>query len=131
MWLPIAMAINTPEELLYQATECINSKDLDGFGSLYESQASFIDESEENINGAENIREKMKDYMNMNGKLESTVRKIIPAGNIVLAYSDWTFKASAPDATPVNLGGIAIDVLRKQSDNSWLIVIDNPLGLKN
>ena len=131
MWLPIAMAINTPEELLNRVTECINSKDLDGFGSLYESQASFIDESGENINGAENIREKMKDYMNMNGKLESTVRKIIPAGNIVLAYSDWTFKASAPDGTPINLGGIAIDVLRKQSDNSWLIVIDNPWGLKN
>lgn len=131
MWLPIAMAINTPEELLNRVTECINSKDLDGFGSLYESQASFIDESGENINGAENIREKMKDYMNMNGKLESTVRKIIPAGNIVLAYSDWTFKASAPDGNPINLGGIAIDVLRKQSDNSWLIVIDNPWGLKN
>ena len=131
MWLPIAMAINTPEELLNRVTECINSKDLDGFGSLYESQASFIDESGENINGAENIREKMKDYMNMNGKLESTVRKIIPAGNIVLAYSDWTFKATAADGTPINLGGIAIDVLRKQSDNSWLIVIDNPWGLKN
>ena len=78
MWLPIAMAINTPEELLNRVTECINSKDLDGFGSLYESQASFIDESGENINGAENIREKMKDYMNMNGKLEKYCEKNYP-----------------------------------------------------
>jgi hypothetical protein len=37
--------------------------------------------------------------MDMNGKLENTVRKIISAGNIVLAYSDWTFKASGPDGS--------------------------------
>jgi uncharacterized protein (TIGR02246 family) len=125
------MAFNTPEEILNRVTECINNKDLDAFGSLYEPDASFIDESGENINGREKIREKMKEYMDMNGKLESTIKKIIPAGNIVLAYSDWTFKASGQDGTPVSLGGTAIDVLRKQSDNSWLIVIDNPWGLKS
>ncbi len=125
------MAINTPEELLNLVTEYINGKDLDSLVSLYEPEASFIDESGENISGIEKIQEKMKGFMDMNGKLESTVRKIIPAGNIVLAYSDWTFKASGPDGTPINLGGTAIDVLRKQSDNSWLAVIDNPWGIKN
>jgi ketosteroid isomerase-like protein len=125
------MATNTPEELLNLVTEYLNSKDLDSLVSLYESEASFIDESGENINGIEKIREKMKGFMDMNGKLESTIRKIIPAGNIGLAYSDWTFKASGPDVTPINLGGTAIDVLRKQSDNSWLVVIDNPWGIRN
>ncbi|HKU83161.1 MAG TPA: nuclear transport factor 2 family protein [Candidatus Nitrosocosmicus sp.] len=125
------MAINTPEELLNRVTESINNKDLDSFILLYEPEASFIDESGENINGTEKIREKIKGYMDMNGKLESTIRKIIPAGNIVLAYSDWTFKASGPDGNSVNLGGTAIDVLRKQSDNSWLVIIDNPWGIKN
>ncbi len=125
------MATNTPEELLNLVTEYLNRKDLDSLVSLYESEASFIDESGENINGIEKIREKMKGFMDMNGKLESNVRKIIPAGNIVLAYSDWTFKASGPDATPINLGGTAIDVLRKQSNNSWLVVIDNPWGIRN
>lgn len=125
------MIISTPEELLRQVTESINNKDLETFVSLYEPEASFIDESGENINGTEKIREKMKSFMDMNGKLESSMRKTISAGNIVLAYSDWTFKASGPDGTPVNLGGTAIDVLRKQSDNSWLVVIDNPWGIKN
>ena len=125
------MAINTPEELLNRVTECMNSKDLNAFVSLYEPEGSFIDEAGENFNGAERIREKIKGYMDMNGKLENTVRRIIPAGNVVLAYSDWTFKASGPDGSPVNLGGTAIDVLRKQSDESWLIVIDNPWGIKD
>jgi ketosteroid isomerase-like protein len=125
------MANNTPEELLNRVTECMNNRDLDSFVSLYESQGSFIDESGENFNGPDRIGEKIKGYMDMNGKLESTVRKIIPAGDTVLAYSDWTFKASGPDGTSINLGGTAIDVLRKQADNSWLIVIDNPWGIKN
>ncbi len=77
------MAINTPEELLNRVTEFINIKDLDSFVSLYELEASLVDESGENINGPEKIREKLKGYMDMNGKLESTVRKIIPAGNIL------------------------------------------------
>jgi len=122
------MAINTPEELLNRVTECMNNKDLNAFVSLYEPEGSFIDELGENFNGTERIREKIKGYMDMNGKLENTVRRIIPAGNVVLAYSDWTFKASGPDGSPVNLSGTAIDVLRKQSDDSWLIVIDNPWG---
>ena len=122
------MTINTPEELLNRVTECMNNKDLNAFVSLYEPEGSFIDESGENFNGTERIREKIKGYMDMNGKLENTIRRIIPAGNVVLAYSDWTFKASGPDGSPVTLSGTAIDVLRKQSDDSWLIVIDNPWG---
>jgi len=122
------MTINTPEELLNRVTECMNNKDLNAFVSLYELEGSFIDESGENFNGTERIREKIKGYMDMNGKLENTIRRIIPAGNVVLAYSDWTFKASGPDGSPVNLNGTSIDVLRKQSDDSWLIVIDNPWG---
>ncbi len=125
------MAINTPEELLNRVTECMNNKDLNAFVSLYEPEGSFVDESGENFNGTERIQEKIKGYMDMNGKLESTVRRVIPAGNVVLAYSDWKLKASGPDGSPVNLSGTAIDVLRKQSDESWLIVIDNPWGIKN
>lgn len=125
------MAINSPEELLNLTIEYMNNKDLDSFVSLYESDATFVDESGENIHGPEKIREKIKGFMDTNGKLEGTIRKIIPAGNVVLAYSDWAFKASGPDGTPINLSGTAIDVLRKQSDNSWLVVIDNPWGIKN
>ena len=125
------MTNNTPEELLNRVAECMNNKDLDAFVSLYEPEGSFIDETGENHNGHDRIREKIKGFMDMNGKLENNVSKIIPAGNIVLAYSDWTFKASGPDGNPINLSGTAIDVLRKQSDNSWLIVIDNPWGMKN
>ncbi len=68
----ITMAINTPEELLNRVTENMNNKDLDAFISLYEPEGSFIDESGENINGHEKIRQKIKGFMDMNGKLENT-----------------------------------------------------------
>ena len=131
MLLPIAMAISTPEELLNLVTEYINTKDIDAFISLYEPEASFIDESGENISGKEKIREKIQGYMDMNGKSESSVTNVIYAGNIALVYREWTYKSSGPDGTPINLGGTAIDVLRKQSDNSWLRVIDSPWGINN
>jgi len=119
---------NLPEELLYQISESTNSKDLDSLIQLYEPGASFIDKSGSNIIGREKIRERLKDFIDMGGKLEWKIRKIIPASDIVLAYSDWTFVASGPDGSPITLSGKAIDVLRKQSDNTWMILIDSPWG---
>ena len=121
---------NSPEELLNQVTALINQKDLGSIVELYEPEASFIDQSGENINGRENIRKKLKGFLEMNGKLESVVKKIFPAGNIVLAYSDWTFNALGPDDTSIKLGGTALDVIRRQSDDTWLVVIDNPWGIE-
>jgi ketosteroid isomerase-like protein len=124
------MANNTPEELLNHVTGCINGKDVDSFISLYEPKACFVDESGESINGREKIGEKIKGYMDMDGKSESFIIKVIHAGDIVLAFRDWTYEASNPDGTQITLGGTSIDVLRKQADNTWLRVIDSPWGIK-
>lgn len=124
------MTINTlPEELLNEFSELINSKDLDSLVQLYEPDARFIDKSGISINGRDEIRERLKGFLDMNGRIEFKVRKTIPAGDIVLAYSDWTFTAYSPDGSPINLSGAAIDVLRKQSDNTWLVLIDSPWGI--
>lgn len=126
-----SMANNTlPEKLLNQFSEFTNSKDLDSLVKLYEPDACFTDKSGTNIIGREKIRERLKGFLDMNGKLGLKVRKIIPAGDIVLAYSNWTFVASGPDGSPINLSGKAIDVLRKQPDNTWRVLIDSPWGIE-
>lgn len=91
------MTNNTPEELLKRVTEFINSMDIDSFISLYEPDAIFIDESGESFRGIDRIREKMKTYIDMNGKSESRITKEITTGNISLVYRDWIYEATRSD----------------------------------
>jgi hypothetical protein len=37
-------------------------------------------------------------------------------------------EASAPDGTPIRLGGVSADVLRRRPDGSWGVLIDDPYG---
>ena len=37
-------------------------------------------------------------------------------------------EARRPDGNTINFGGVSTDVLRRQQDGSWLMVIDNPMG---
>ena len=48
--------------------------------------------------------------------------------DIAILYSRWTVSGTGPDGTPVTLGGVTSDVVRRQSDGHWLFAIDNPLG---
>jgi ketosteroid isomerase-like protein len=41
--------------------------------------------------------------------------------------SDWTLTGGTdPDGNPVELSGRATEVLRRQDNGSWLVVIDDP-----
>ena len=79
------MTNNTlPGEILNQVSELINKKDLNSLVELNEPDVSFINQSGTSFNGREKIREIYKGFLDMNGKLESKLRKTIPADNIVL-----------------------------------------------
>jgi ketosteroid isomerase-like protein len=73
-----------PGEILNQVSELINKKDLNSLVELNEPDVSFINQSGTSFNGREKIREIYKGFLDMNGKLESKLRKTIPADNIVL-----------------------------------------------
>lgn len=112
------MTNNTPEEILKRVTEFINRMDVDSFISLYGPDAIFIDKSGESFQGIEKIKEKMKTYIDMNGKSESRITKVITTGNIALVYRDWTFEATRSDGTSISIGGTGTGVLRRQHNNT-------------
>jgi len=56
------------------------------------------------------------------------VCKVFQTGGIALTHSDWTLTGTAPDGSTVNMGGKSADVMRRQPDGTWLLIIDNPFG---
>jgi ketosteroid isomerase-like protein len=64
----------------------------------------------------------------MGAKLEARVRRVIQASNLALLITEWSISGIAPNAKPINLTGKGTVILRRQSDGTWLMVIENPWG---
>jgi uncharacterized protein (TIGR02246 family) len=122
------MSNATPEEVLHSVTECINSGNLDSLMMLYESDACFAFQPGQFIKGREGIRQSVQGFVDMKGKLESKVKRVLRAADLALVISEWSFKGTGPEGNPVNIASIATDVLRQQPNGTWRVIIDNPWG---
>jgi uncharacterized protein (TIGR02246 family) len=118
----------TPEETLRSIAEYINSGNVDSLMMLYESDACFASQPGQFIKGREGIRQSLQGFVDMQGKLESKIKRVFQASDLALVTSEWSFSGTGPDGNPVNLASIATDVLRQQPDGTWRVIIDNPWG---
>ena len=118
----------TPGSLLNSFADALNKGNVSYLLSLYEADACFVSQSGEIVKGLENIRQILQKFIDMKGKLETTVKDVINPHDIALVISEWSFGGIGPDGKAVSLRGKATDVLRQQSDETWRIVIDSPWG---
>ena len=119
----------TPKEFLKSYVEKFNAKNVSSLIDMYETDACFQVQPGQDVKGLENIRQSLRGFIDRNGNLQSNVKGVIQASNLVLVNTEWLFSGTEPDGKPFNVGGKATDVLRQQSDGTWRIVIDNPWGL--
>ena len=117
-----------PETFLNSFADELNKGNLSYLLSLYETDACYVSQSGEIVKGHENIRQILQKFIDMKGKLETSVKNVFNTRDIALVISEWSFGGTGPDGNAVSLRGKATDVLRQQSDGTWRIVIDNPWG---
>jgi ketosteroid isomerase-like protein len=58
--------------------------------------------------------------------ITSRVEEVLVADDIALVMNDWSLVGTAPDGSEVTQGGRSSDVLRRQPDGRWLVVVDKP-----
>ena len=81
------------------------------------------------INVLNNIRLTLQRFINMGARLEAKVKRVIHASDLALLITEWSITGTEPaDITPITLTGRGTIVLRRQSDGTWLMVIENPWG---
>jgi len=74
----------TPEEVLNAVTCGINNRDLDALMTLYEPLACFASQPGLLSESPESIRECLRSIIDLNGKLDLKVKRVLKANDIAL-----------------------------------------------
>ncbi len=118
----------TPEEVLTSVVEGINTGNLDSLMMLYETDACFASQPGQLAKSPETIRESLRSFIDLNGKLDLKVKRVLQSSDLALVISEWSVSGTGPDGKHVNTAAKSADVLRQQADGTWRFVIDNPRG---
>ena len=118
----------TPEEVLNSVVEGINTGDLDFLMTLYETDACFASQPGQPAKSPGSIRQSLHDFIDLKGKLDLKVKRVLQASDLALVITEWSFSGTGPDGNPFNMASKSADVLRQQADGTWKFIIDNPWG---
>lgn len=120
--------IVTPEALLNSQVEEFNKGNISFLMTLYEKDACFAFKPGQVVKDLESIRRTLQDFIGKGAKLEARIKRVLQAGNLALLITEWSLNGTEPDGRIINLTGRGTVVLRRQSDDTWLMVIENPWG---
>ena len=117
-----------PEDMILRVAKAMQSHDLDELMSFYESDAVLVRPDGTEAVGVAAIRE---DYAGYVHKVVSMNAKVIwchVSGDIASVRGAYEITFKRRDGSELVTSGEPVETLRKQTDGSWLYVIDNGSG---
>jgi uncharacterized protein (TIGR02246 family) len=123
------MPARTPQEIHPLFTQAFAARDTEALLALYEPEAAFTPQPGQVVNGHAAIREALGGFLSLDAEFTMHSTNVVEAGDIALLLSKWTLTGTDPSGAAVDLAGQTADVVRRQADGTWLIVIDNPYGV--
>ena len=105
-----------------------NAGNLDATADLYERSGVFVAQPGMLAEGTSAVRAALAQFFALRPQLAVAASRIIVAGDIALALTQWKLDGAGPDG-PIHMTGTATDVLRRQPDGAWRVAIDNPWGI--
>lgn len=116
----------TPAELMARFGAHVGRGELDALMNLYTPEAVFLPEPGVVLRGLPSIRAALGQMLALSPTMDTEVEEVIEAGDIALVLVSWTMRGTAPDGTPVQKGGRSADVLRREPDGTWRVLVDHP-----
>jgi ketosteroid isomerase-like protein len=116
----------TPGDTLEALVAARGRRDLKAALAYYEPTATVVLQPGKTASGIGAIRAFIEGTMEL--PIVFGDRVCIESGDLALHVSGWTVTLPDNAEHGERVTGRTADVLRRQSDGSWLIVIDNPWG---
>lgn len=117
-----------PEDLYPALIAAYNAGDLEALVSLYDPKAAFVIKPGRVTGNAAELRGAMHHLLGLGCRLNVDPRTFIHSDDVVLALGTFTLSGRREDGAPFERTSRFADVLRRQPDGRWLIIIDNPYG---
>src|SRR5215468_4288685 len=121
-----AALLNKPEDWPRQFEEQLNAGNLDGMLALYEPEAHFVKKSGETLVGQEAIRNALRSLIEAKTHFQSRVVRATTVGDIAQLYTDFEGTRLDESGKTVPVRNSAIEVLRRQPDGSWKLIMGDP-----
>jgi uncharacterized protein (TIGR02246 family) len=119
--------VKSPEGVIRRFSELLSQGDVEGALALYGPQATFVAEPGKPVSGEQQIRAALERFAALKPELGGQIESVCEAGDIALVVNRWSLRGRGPEG-PVEMCGRSADVLRRQADGSWRVLIDDPWG---
>ena len=123
-----------PADVYPTLMKAFNAGDIDGILACYEPQACFVSKSGRAARGAVELRDLYRAMLSTSPQVKLDVRKITPSGGdlalVVVDWTEWTPNTASSAGGAKQWGGTAMDIVRKQPDGTWKLVLDIPYGIE-
>lgn len=120
--------VTRPEDLHPALCAATNSGDLEAVLALYDPRAVYVIKPGRVTNGSAELRAALQHVVALRATLSVTPLSFTLVDDIALVIGTYTLAGRRGDGTAFDRTSRFADVLRRQPDGRWLIVIDNPYG---
>ena len=108
----------------------LNDGDLDAVMDLYDPNARFVEISGDMAIGRDRIRRNLTELIRAKAKLQSKVLRTTVVDEIAQLYTDFDGTTVDASGNIVEFHSRAVEVLRRQVNGSWLLIIGDPSARK-
>jgi uncharacterized protein (TIGR02246 family) len=109
-------------------TRRLNAGDLDGAVALYEPEARFVTRSGETLVGRDKVRRVLAGLIGAKTRMQSKVVQAVTVGDVAVLYTDFEGTTVESSGKTVEIRSKAIEVLRRQPDGAWRLIVGDPDG---
>ncbi|MDQ6919366.1 MAG: SgcJ/EcaC family oxidoreductase [Candidatus Dormibacteraeota bacterium] len=123
-----ASIASSPAEVHSSWQQACNAGDLEGLLALYEADVTMVAQPGTVVTGIDAAKGALSGFLGLKLQIKMEPATVFQSGDIALVLSRWTGDATDADGKPLEFSGTTTDVVRRDPDGAWRLVIDNAYG---
>jgi len=104
-----------------------NTGNADIVMSMYDVAGIIVPEPGKPVSGKANFEEAIKGILSIPGTMEINTVYCLQAGDIAVGRSEWKITCNGE----VKISARGIEVMKKQEDGTWKIIVDHAFGAES